>query len=373
MFYRILVITMEIQSSYVSYLFAIGLGQTAILFTALLKSRQQKSKSRIFFLMILVIMAIEIFYGLLYQTQGIFQTPHLLRINTPIVLLVAPTIYLTILYIFDSNRAWTIKQYWHFAPFLLAIGYFAPLYFSSASTKIGYLEVMFNETHPDSFIFGAIRRIQQGVYLIAAGHILWKNKTSLPAFRKVNFFRAVFAVFCLFSFMWLLDIYRYFFAFDLYTGMVNTILMSSMLLYFTFKIVSDQPLFDSDRTPEKYNSSGLDSEREVQIANDINSILKRKKLYLDPDLKLSKVSTELSIPTAYLSQSINNQLNKGFSELINEWRVNEAKHLLEDSKNHKLKLSYIATQAGFKSTSRFNASFKENTGFTPSQYRKKFR
>lgn len=372
MFCRILAITMEIQSSYVSYLFALGLGQTAILFTALLNSKQEKSKSRIFFLMILAIMAIEIFYGLLYQTGGIFNTPHLLRINTPIVLLVAPAVYLTLLYFLNPNRIWNTRQYWHFAPFLLALCYFIPLYFSSSAAKTSYLEVMFNQTHPDSFIFGAIRRVQQGIYLFAGGRILWKNKPSLPRLLKVDFFRAVFAVFCLFSLMWLLDIYRYFFAFDLYTGMVNTVLMSSMLLYFTFKAVSRQPLFDSHMSPAKYNSSGLDSKRETEITNDVKRLLKNKKLYLDPGLKLSQVSEELSIPSAYLSQSINNQLGKGFSDLINECRVQEAKSLLENSKNHKLKLAYIATQAGFKSTSRFNASFKEYTGLTPSQYRSKF-
>lgn len=363
---------MEIQSSYISYLFALGLGQSAILFTALLKSKQQKSVSRVLFMIIIVIIAIEILFGLLYQTGSFYDFPHLLRFNTPIVLLIAPTIYLSLRYFFQEERKWSNKEYWHFTPFLIGICYFIPLYFSPTSTKVAYLDVMFHDTHFDSFIFGGFRRLQQGIYLSAGGMILWKSRKSIKLLMEINFFKALFAVFCLLSTLWLMDVYRYFFVFDLYSGLINVVLMSSLLLYFTLKTVSNQSIFDNDKVSRKYDSSGLDIQREAEIAEEVETLFEAQKLYLNTTLKLSDLASELGVPAAYLSQSINNQLHKNFSELVNEWRVKEAKLLLENPENHKLTLAYIASTAGFKSTSGFNAAFKQNTGLTPSQYRKNF-
>ena len=62
---------------------------------------------------------------------------------------------------------------------------------------------------------------------------------------------------------------------------------------------------------------------------------------------------------------------KNFYDLINTHRVEEAKKRLIDSNNTKTILE-ILYEVGFNSKSVFNSAFKKNTGFTPTEFRKKY-
>lgn len=372
MFYRILVITMEIQSSYFSYLFAFSLGQSVILTTALLKSSQRRSLTRIFFLIVLIIMGVEILYGLLYQTQSIFDFPHLLRFNTFLVMSFGPALYLALHYYYNKQDHLSKRTLVHFIPALITLLYFIPLFAANSSVKIDYLNVMYNGVHIDSLIFGGARRVQQGLYLFFMVRLLWIHKLSFKNNLKNNYFRPLLAMILLFGFMWLGDIYRYFFRFDLYSGIINTILMSSVLVYLTIKFISRESFFDGN-SDKKYASSALSTSREKEILAKIKQVFLKESPFTDSSLSLQSLSMLLQVPANYVSQSINNQLGLSYSGFISQWRVKKAKELLEDPGNHQLTLEYIGQQAGFKSTSAFNAAFRKNTGTTPSQYRKRFK
>ncbi len=362
---------MEIQSSYFSYLFALGIGQSALLTMALLKSGQRKSLSRIFFLMILIIMGIEILYGLLYQTRNIFDFVHLLRINTFLVLAFGPALFLALYYYFNPKKTFTWLTALHFLPGLLTFLYFIPLFLSSKVVKIEYLDIMFSGTHVDSLIFGGIRRLQQGIYLVLIIRLLWSHRMRLKLNLGSNYFRPLFALFLLFTFMWVFDIYRYFFSFDLYTGIINTVLMSSLLLYLTIKLVSKESFFKESEI-EKYASSGLSASGESDLVSRIKSLFEKQKVYTDQTLTLALLSSKLAISSTYISQAINNQLGVNYNDFVNEWRVKEAQTLLQNPGNHNLTLLYIAQSAGFNSSSAFNAAFKKITKTTPSEFRKQF-
>jgi AraC-like DNA-binding protein len=360
---------MEIQSSYFSYLFALGIGQAVLLIAALLKSGQRKSLSRIFFLIILIIMGIEILYGLLYQTNAIFDFPHLLRINTFLVLAFGPCLYLSILFYYHPQRPLRGLDLLHFLPSLLTLVYFIPLFISPVSDKLEYLNIMFYDTHNDSLIFGGLRRIQQGTYLVLIIQILWSSRNGIKLQLSSSYFRPLFALFLLFVFMWCFDIYRYFFQFDFFTGVINTVLMSSLLLYLTIKLVTRESFF-KESDVEKYASSGLSSEKEKILLAQIRGLFVEKKSYTDQSLTLSKLADQLNVPSTYISQVVNKQLGINFNDFVNEWRVKEAQSLLKNSDNHNLTLLFIAQSSGFKSSSAFNAAFKKITDTTPSQFRK---
>ncbi len=363
---------MEINSSYFSYLFAFGFGQSLLLTVALLKSSKRRSITRIFFLIVLIIMAIEILYGLLYQTQSIFDFPHLLRLNTFLVMSFGPALYLALYYYFSKQTHFNKRDLLHFAPALITLLYFIPLFLANSSIKIDYLNMMYTGIHTDSLIFGGARRLQQGGYLFLVIRLLWMNKQNFQDNLKNNYFRPLLAMIILFGFMWLGDIYRYFFRFDLYTGIINTILMSSVLVYLTIKFISRESFFDGN-SDRKYASSALSKNQEKEILTKIKQLFLDESLFTDSSLSLQSLSTLLQIPANYISQSINNQLGLSYSDFISQWRVNKAKDLLKDQSNHRLTLEYIGKQAGFKSTSAFNAAFRKNTGTTPSQYRKGFK
>jgi len=359
---------MEIQSSYFSYLFVLGIGQSVLLTTALWKSKKPKALSRRFFLAVLVIMTVELIYGLLYQSQAFFDFPHLLRINTVLVLGYGPALYLALVSFFKPDQGGK-NWHWHFLPSLLTLLYFTPLFMASTGFKLNYLNIMYEGVHPDSLIFGGIRRLQQGVYAVFIFLLIRRQpwRTQL----KDHYLKMLLIIIGLFAFMWLGDIYRYFFQFDLYSGIVNSVVMSGVLLFLTWKIILKGGFFDSGQT-NKYASSALTHQQEQALIERLELLFKQEKSFTDSSLTLSRLGEKLEVPANYLSQAINHQLQTGYSDFVNGFRVEEAKRLLEDPENHKLTLAYIGEEAGFKSSSSFNAAFKKITGQTPSSYRQLF-
>lgn len=101
-------------------------------------------------------------------------------------------------------------------------------------------------------------------------------------------------------------------------------------------------------------------------------LMKKEKLYLDPELNIGDLANKLGIHAHQLSKLINAQLNKNFFEFINEYRVDEFKKLATDPKNKHISILGLAMDAGFNSKATFNRIFKNDTGLTPSDFRSNF-
>lgn len=119
----------------------------------------------------------------------------------------------------------------------------------------------------------------------------------------------------------------------------------------------------------KYQRSGLTKVVMTQIGNSIINYLQQNKPYLNPEYTLENMARDLNITRQNLSQTINDELGKNFYQLINEFRVEEFKRLINDPSMNYLTFTGMAYEAGFNSKSAFYRVFKEVTGETPSAYR----
>jgi AraC-like DNA-binding protein len=128
---------------------------------------------------------------------------------------------------------------------------------------------------------------------------------------------------------------------------------------------------DLNERDAKYERSGLKDSDAEKYLNKLLKYMETKRPYLDVDLTIQDVAESLNIPRHYLTQVINEKLNKNFYQFINEYRVEEVKNLLKDKDYQKYTMTAIAYEAGFNSKSSFNNVFKEITGMTPSQYKEK--
>jgi AraC-like DNA-binding protein len=97
--------------------------------------------------------------------------------------------------------------------------------------------------------------------------------------------------------------------------------------------------------------------------------MESERPFLNSDICLHGLSERLNIPDHYLSQVINMRLNRNFYDFINHYRVEEAKRLLTNSKNH-LTILEVAFEVGFNSKSAFNRVFKKYVKKTPSDFKK---
>lgn len=117
-----------------------------------------------------------------------------------------------------------------------------------------------------------------------------------------------------------------------------------------------------------------DSETEyykVLNNSDIDGVIKKNNYHLDADLTLQKLALLLGTNRQYLSAYINREKQKTFYEYINDFRLEEAKCLIDkgDEKSRP-SLEEIATLSGFNSYSTFLRQFVRRYGESPSQYMK---
>ena len=119
----------------------------------------------------------------------------------------------------------------------------------------------------------------------------------------------------------------------------------------------------------KYEYSSLSSQDIARYKEKLLAYLEREKPYTENDLKAQDLADLLGIPSYQLSQIINTELHRNFYDLINSYRIEEAKRRLTDPANQHFTILAIAYDVGFNSKSAFNSAFKKYTKMTPSQYK----
>jgi AraC-like DNA-binding protein len=129
----------------------------------------------------------------------------------------------------------------------------------------------------------------------------------------------------------------------------------------------EQTLTHKINSSKKYKRSALGSEQSDRIAAKINTVMETDKLYLDANLSLQKLASYLAISPNYISQTLNETLSINFFDFVNQWRINAAKPKIIANQDTVLN---IALDVGFNARSSFYKAFKQETGKTPSEFRK---
>lgn len=154
-----------------------------------------------------------------------------------------------------------------------------------------------------------------------------------------------------------------------YTSYISGALTFSFSFYISFMPIyyAKNKTLNPVINKEKYINK-IDEKLVKEIQEKINILFETRKIYTNPDLTLSILAKELNIRPQLLSQLINDNLNKSFTQFINEYRIDEAKRLLIESPQ--LKIDAVGFESGFNSSSTFYSSFRKITGTTPSNYQK---
>lgn len=105
------------------------------------------------------------------------------------------------------------------------------------------------------------------------------------------------------------------------------------------------------------------------LAVAFDHLMEEQKLYLDPEMTLSKVAAALGHSPQKVSAALN-AAGAGFYERLSAYRIAEAKRLLADPAEARTSVEAVALLSGFKSRSSFYEAFKTETGATPAAWRK---
>lgn len=119
---------------------------------------------------------------------------------------------------------------------------------------------------------------------------------------------------------------------------------------------------------ERYARSALSVEDCAEIAERMDSVMRRETPWRDPFLDLKALASLVGVKPHYLSQALSEAHHRNFYDYVNGWRVRAACDALaaED-----MTILAVAEQSGFNTKSTFNAAFRKETGITPSAWRRK--
>ena len=121
--------------------------------------------------------------------------------------------------------------------------------------------------------------------------------------------------------------------------------------------------------PSYQNSGALDVSTRDSILKEIKHYMEDERVFKDNHLNLMSLSEVVGVSTHHLSEVLNQHEGKNFYQFVNDYRIKYVCEHLE--KNQQAKIIELALDAGFSSKSTFNAVFKQLTGLSPTQNRKK--
>ncbi|PJE03142.1 MAG: hypothetical protein CK427_05430 [Leptospira sp.] len=121
-----------------------------------------------------------------------------------------------------------------------------------------------------------------------------------------------------------------------------------------------------DRVKES-TKSRISNINEKEVIEKMQNLLENEKIFLDENLTLRKLAKHLKIREDQVSYIINHNYKVTFTNLLNNYRINEAKILLRNKDTNILNIAY---SVGFQSKSNFNSIFKKITKMTPTEFQK---
>ena len=154
--------------------------------------------------------------------------------------------------------------------------------------------------------------------------------------------------------------------FSAYAGSIGI----AMLLVTAAVIIFPELLNDiADITEAAYSNSTLSGVDVDSVRASLDRLMLEDKVFQNEELSLNTLAEMLDISGHQLSELINTQYNCGFPRYIRQQRVSEAKKMLINEPSASVLSIGLAT--GFKSQSNFYSAFREITGMSPGNFRKK--
>jgi AraC-like DNA-binding protein len=295
---------------------------------------------------------------------------NLATISNLAILVVLPLFYIYIEKITNNNTPKTQSTILHFIPFLL---FLLISIFIIFFTKI---DISDNNLYSVSLI--GLFYIQCIAYLFVIYKKIFPQSIGLKAFIEnknkpmvswispflYGFFILIILKISIFVIWNMLHLHRFCIVFTSLFLIISFIIINFLMLVSLLKkeyILSQT----------KYQNSTIkDIDKDLYFEK-LEELLLKQKQYRNPLLNIDLLAKQIMISSSRLSQIINQKSGKNFNDLVNFYKIEDAKKLIESASNDK-NILQIAYEVGYNSKSTFNTAFKKTTGLTPSQYKEKF-
>ena len=337
----------------------------------------------------------------LLVSQGyIVIYPHLYKTAAPLNFIITPLAYLYVRAMLYNDKFFSLKDWWHFLPFVLVVLNYMPFFLLPINQKGVIVSDLVNNKDlayqvQTGFVSEGIiyffRLFQTIIYLFFQWQLVIKFKKSykvvqvqkqvndvLKWVRIFNWATTAFLI-ALFSFLILILIFKSIFIFtSILTYLPSVLYSASFFILSTYllthpSILAGLPFVkyrdvEPNILDEVVNKVAFIQEDYSTQIEQINSYLQNTKPYFKNNLSIGHVSIALNIPIRELSYIINNYYNQRFSDLINSYRLKYIIEKINESYLENFTIESVAMEAGFNSKSAFYKSFNKFYQTTPSEY-----
>jgi AraC-like DNA-binding protein len=246
-----------------------------------------------------------------------------------------------------------------------------------------FIAAVFKIQTPETYLYAALY-IQTTPYMIVCIKTILKYHRTLKNYfssiDKLNLTWMLYVVGAFFI-MWMIDLTNFTLINLNLSGPTLRLILTffSLSINFVFailifyKALQHPEIFTAAAETEKqqkYEQSKLTNAEKIEYLEKLREYFEANKPYLNPELTIAEVANKLNVSVRYLSQVINESLNKNFYDFINSYRIEEAKRQLADETSSQKTVLEVLYDSGFNSKSAFNSAFKKHTGFTPTEFRK---
>lgn len=345
---------MSVNDQLIFLLSALG-GMNGLLLSGYFLVVKKEKRTSDYFLggLILMLSIRTIKSAFLYFNNHLFE--FFIEAGLAACFLIGPFLYLYTKSLIRPSESLRRNWWWHIIPYILIITVFGS-FFSYYQDRVLWQS------------FGRIIIYKQWmIYILLSGVLLrplfkkiWqKEKLEDHEFWLMNVFTGTFIV-------WLA------YETTAYTSYIVGALSFSFLIYtsillWIFKRAKKQIAVDE---PKRYANSSLTDQQIMAYKRKLEQYIVNEKPYLDPNLKLDTLSSQIGMSSKELSQVINQSFDQNYSQYIAALRIEEAKKLLSSEKYDHNKIAAIAYESGFNSLSSFNTYFRKLVGMTAKEYRK---
>jgi AraC-like DNA-binding protein len=360
--------------------------QSFFLFFFLVTHKKGKLQSNIILAAYLLILFLTLFNNIVFHFYLYTEFPHLAYQGTKFIYLSGPALYFYTKSLTEEKFSFKLIDLLHLIPFLFfTILMFSVFDFKTAEEKIRLLTTTDRILDPTvSYLLTVIYYIQIFLYVVLSLNLIRNYRKKIrQVYSSTEEINLSWLRFVLFGFMiiWIFDISMLLFkefypdpeTYYAYLAAISRTYTFCYIMIFVYKGLKQPQLFqDPAETTEqvKYSSSPLTEELKNSYLDKLINYMNSERPFLNPDISINQLAKELEISAKYLSQIINEKLNKNFFDLINSYRIEEAKKLLAEDTDDRLTILTILYDTGFNSKSSFNAAFKKHTQLTPSQFKK---
>lgn len=316
--------------------------------------------------------------------SGLYQqAPHLIGVTLPVVFLIGPLYYLYAVSLLQENFYIDLKRALHFIPAILCYLLLPPFYAKPAAAKIVFLAGIIKSGYVsfplDQFILLALSTCQMLVYFYLTFTVLqnfeenFMRESASTEILNVSWLKKISFWFSLYMMLFFIAYFQLFLlkAHRQEIFYAVMLILSGFIHAVGYHAIKQPEIFSGAKikpaTP-KYQKTALPEQKSKIYLEKLLHIMREKKPFLNPELKLSDLAETLEIATNQLSQVINAELNKNFFDFINEYRVEEAKRRLVDAQFEHYSILAIALEVGFNNKASFNRVFKKHTTLTPSGF-----